>query len=332
MADSILITGANGSLGIHAVDHILREHPNSTAILTVRNTSDADANTKRLRQTIARYPGAKASIHQLDLSSLTAVHEFAGKVAQDIANEVHPPLSAIVANAYYWNLVADPEITGDGYDKTFQVGHIAHVALVLRLLGSFGPNGGRVVLFASDSHWPGKNGLEKYPPTIPGDLELLVKPKAGPDKMGLGFQRYANAKLATVSWMYALNRHLQKDANLSKITAVAINPGNLVDSRALRVNTPGMLAYLQKFVLRPLMPLMRLRDPTMRQVSAAGVDVAKLALDQEYAGARGYYTLLKKDESSPESKDEKKQEALWVRSAQWAGINKENTSLAAAIV
>lgn len=52
--------------------------------------------------------------------------------------------------------------------------------------------------------------VEKYPPTIPDDLELLVKPKTGADKMGLGFQRYANAKLATVSWMYALDRHLQK--------------------------------------------------------------------------------------------------------------------------
>jgi len=63
------------------------------------------------------------------------------------------------------------------------------VALVLRLLGHFGPEGGRVVVFASDAHWFGKNGLEKYPPVIPDDLEQLVKP--GPDKpadnMGRGF-------------------------------------------------------------------------------------------------------------------------------------------------
>lgn len=52
--------------------------------------------------------------------------------------------------------------------------------------------------------------VEKYPPAIPDDLELLVKPKPGADKLGLGFLRYANAKLATVSWMYALDRHLQK--------------------------------------------------------------------------------------------------------------------------
>lgn len=123
-----------------------------------------------------------------------------------------------------------------------------------------------------------------------------------------------------------------QDANLKKITAIAINPGNLVDSRALRANTPAFLPYVQKFVLKPLMPLMRLRDPLMRRVSAGGIDVAKIALDPEYAGARGYYSWLKKDESSPESRDKKKQEALWVRSAQWAGITKENTSLASAIV
>lgn len=160
MAGSVLVTGANGSLGVHAVDYILRHYPDITAILTVRNTSDADANTKTLRDTIARYPGAKVSIHQLDLASLTAVHEFAGKITQDITNKVYPPLSAIVANAFYWNLVADPEITSDGYDKTIQVCHVAHVALVLRLLGSFGPNRGRVVLFTSDAHWPGQNSCK----------------------------------------------------------------------------------------------------------------------------------------------------------------------------
>lgn len=52
--------------------------------------------------------------------------------------------------------------------------------------------------------------VEKLPPAIPDDLELLVKPKTGTDKMALGFQRYANAKLATVAWMYALDEHLQK--------------------------------------------------------------------------------------------------------------------------
>ncbi|KAI2780671.1 NAD(P)-binding protein [Daldinia loculata] len=326
MIGSVLITGANGSLAIHAVDYLLRHHPEYSAILTVRDIDDA--NSKRLREIISKYPNAKTFVHQLDLADLSAVHDFASKIEKEVADNSYPPLSAIIANAYYWNLVRDPELTKDGYEKTFQIGHIAHVALVLRLLGSFGPEGGRVVLFSSDAHWPGKNSLEKYPPTIPEDLEQLVKADAGADKTGLGFQKYANTKLAIVTWSYALDRHLKRDPSLNKITVVAINPGNLIDSRALRVNTPKPFTYMQKFVLRPLLPLIRLKDHTARLSAPAGADVIELAVNSKYAGQAGYYTLLKKDESSPESKEEQKQEALWAKSLTWARINKENTSLA----
>lgn len=215
MAGTILITGANSSLAIPAVQHLLTKYPDYTAVLTVRNTSDADVNTKKLKDTIFRYGDAntKTSIRQLDLAHLSAVHDFAGVIAAEIADGKLPPLASIVCNAYYWNLATDAEFTGDGYEKTFEVGHVAHAALVLRLLGSFGSDGGRVVLFGTDAHWPGKNSFEKYPPAIPDDLELLVKPllpDTASDNMGRGFQRYAISKLAVITWMYALNRYLEK--------------------------------------------------------------------------------------------------------------------------
>jgi NAD(P)-dependent dehydrogenase (short-subunit alcohol dehydrogenase family) len=218
MAGTILITGANSSLAIPAVKHLLTKHPTYSCILTVRNTSDSDANTKRLRETIAQHQGAGAdassriSIRQLDLSNLSAVHEIAQTIASEVANGKLPPLASIVCNAYYWNLVGEAELTVDGYDKTFQVAHLAHAVLVLRLLGSFGTQGGRIVLFSSVAHWPGKIKGAKYPPVIPDDLELLVTPAADspPDNTGRGFQRYAVAKLAVTMWMYALNRYLQK--------------------------------------------------------------------------------------------------------------------------
>lgn len=156
-----------------------------------------------------QHPQADVSIRKLDLADISAVHDFANTVAAEIADGKLPPLASIVCNAYYWNLVDDAEFTVDGYEKTFQVNHLAHAALVLRLLGSFGSSGGRVVLFASDA--PGKNSLEKYPPAIPDDLNLLVQPGNGSsDKFGHGFQRYAILKLAIVMWMYALNNHLAK--------------------------------------------------------------------------------------------------------------------------
>ena len=208
----MIITGANSSLAIPAVQHFLINYPDYAAVLTVRNTSDADVNTKKLRETLTQYPNAKTSIRKLDLADLSDVHNFASTIAAEIVDGKLAPLTSIICNAYYWNLAGGAEVTGDGYDKTFQVTHLAQAALVLQLLGSFGSNGGRVVLFSSDAHWPGKNGLEKYPPVIPDNLNLLVKPAADEpsDNMGRGFQRYAVAKLTVVMWMYALNRHLKR--------------------------------------------------------------------------------------------------------------------------
>jgi NAD(P)-dependent dehydrogenase (short-subunit alcohol dehydrogenase family) len=209
MAGLVIFTGANSSLGLPAAEHLMTKFPQYTFLFTVRDETRSDVNTESLRKTISNHLNAKATIRALDLSSLAAVHSFADTVSSEIRDGKFPYIAAITCNAYYWNLIADAELTADGYDKTFQVGHISHAALVLRLLGSFSPSG-RVVLFSSDAHWPGKSPSEKYPPGIPDDLNLLVNPTVDADKAGRGFQRYANAKLATTTWMYALNRYLEK--------------------------------------------------------------------------------------------------------------------------
>ncbi|KAK8017788.1 short-chain dehydrogenase [Apiospora rasikravindrae] len=332
MEDGLLIfTGANSSLGIAAADYALRTYPTYTVIFTVRDASDPDPNTERLRHTISLHPNAKGFVLALDLASLTTTHAFADTVISGIQNGQYPPIASIVCNAYYCNLTAGPELTVDGYDKVFQVGHIAHSALVLRLLGSFREtSAGRVVMLTSDSHWPGKNAMEKYPPILSDDMERLVKPsmEPDPDKQGRGYQRYATTKLAITIWMYALNDHLEKDSNLKALTAIAINPGNLVDSRALHTNTPRSMALMQTFVYKPLLPILRLiMGPTLRTAAPAGHDVIELALNPRYAGQRGYYTLLQKDQSSPDSKDKGKQSGLWAKTLIWAKIHQERTKL-----
>ncbi|PYH90853.1 NAD(P)-binding protein [Aspergillus ellipticus CBS 707.79] len=332
MPGTIIITGANGSLAIPAVQHLLTKYSEYTAVLTVRNTSELDPNTGRLHEAIAPFK-SRTSVRRLNLSSLAEVKDFAQIVATEIASGTLPPLKSIICNAYYWNLAGEAETTDDDLDKTFQVNHISHAALVLRLLGSFRPSPGedlgRIVLFGSDAHWPGKNGLEKYPPTIPEDLEVLVKPPPKNDDLaGRGFHQYALSKLAVIMWMYALNRHLSKNENLKGITAVAINPGNLSDSRALRTNTPWILRSMSRFIIRPLKPLLSLMDPTMRTSAEAGVDVAELAVGETYAGEEGFFTLLQKDDSSPESQDAEKQEKLWKKTLEWAQISPMDTAMA----
>ncbi|KAH9905360.1 NAD(P)-binding protein [Xylariomycetidae sp. FL2044] len=329
MSGTVILTGANGSLAIPVVEHLLKRYPDIVAVLTVRNASEADANTQHLRRTLANFPKAHTSIHEVDLSNLVTIHDFASRIATDIDDGKCPPLTSIICNAYFWDLVGDrkPTLTGDNFDKTFQVNHIAHAALVLRLLGKFSPAGGRVLMFSSDAHWPGKNMFEKIPPGIPDDLDQLVRPPSGKDVLGEGFHRYANSKLAIVMWMYALNDHLRKDPKLQNIVAIAMNPGNLVDSRALRTNTPSKMRYLQRFLIQPFKPLLRLKDPTMRTASEAAIDVVELAIAQGEKGEGGFYTLRERDESSPDSYDEDVQQRLWVKTLEWARITGENTDL-----
>ncbi|KAA8643746.1 hypothetical protein EYZ11_007101 [Aspergillus tanneri] len=334
---TILITGANGSLALPAVLHLL-SRTSYTIVLTVRDASDDNPNTHALREAVAPFQH-RTSVRALDLANLSPVHEFARSLETEIATGHLPPLVSIICNAYCWDLVSAPEQTTDDLEKTIQVNHVAHAALVLRLVGSFGPADdcglglGRVVFFASDAHWPGKNGLEKYTPTIPDDLDVLVKPPVdkGGDHMGYGFQRYAVSKLVIVMWMYAFNEYLQKDPNLKHLTAVAINPGNLSDSRALQVNTPFILQILSRFVIRPFRPLLRFVDPIMRTASEAGMDVAELAVSETYAGESGYFTLLEKSTSSPESLDWEKQQRLWKKTLEWAGITADDTALSVGV-
>lgn len=68
-------------------------------------------------------------------------------------------------------------------------------------------------------------------------------------------------------------------------------------------------------------------DPTARTVAQASVDVARLATNDALPGARGYLTLLDPYEGSKDSQDEKIQEVLWAKSAEWVGVTAQDTAL-----
>ena len=208
MNGTVIITGANGSIGTEATRYLVNKYPEYTVILTVRDASDVDNNTAKLNEIVWHHPAAGVEIYELDLSKLSSVHSFADEVAANVSDGLYPPIHAIICNAFHWNLVQNPETTEDGCDKTIQVNHIAHVALVLRLIGSFGPKGGRVELLSSDAHRPGRNGTEKFPPGLPDNLDDLLHPAPHRNKQGRGFQIYANSKLAITTWMHAFNTRL----------------------------------------------------------------------------------------------------------------------------
>ncbi|KAI0023372.1 putative short-chain dehydrogenase [Xylariomycetidae sp. FL0641] len=349
---TIILTGANGSVGLHAAEQLLRAHPGCRAVFTVRDGDGGDAHTARLRALVARYPEARAaSVHQVDLADLRSVHAFADVVARGVAAGAYPPLRALVCAAAYWNLVARAggggpggQTTVDGFDKTLQVAHVAHAALVLRLLGSFaadadaddddggggGGGGGscRVVLLSSEGHFRRPNTMTSLLPDIPADLDELNSPPTDGDPSDRGFQRYGTAKLVLTTWMYALNRYLEQNPRLRHITAVAVNPGGLGDSRVFATNTPVRVRLLQRLVMVPFMGLInRLSDRTFRSAAAGAADVVRLAVGDAHPGERGYFTMLDPDESDPLTRDRDVQDRVWRKTLQWARITPDNTAL-----
>lgn len=89
-----------------------------------------------------------------------------------------------------------------------------------------------------------------------------------------------------------------------------------------------MLAYMQRYVLQPLGPVLKFVVSSVRSSSDAGADVADLVLNRKYPGERGYFNLVRPGRpSSEESLDERKQQDIWAKTAEWAEITKGGTAL-----
>jgi hypothetical protein len=114
MAGTVLLTGAKGSLALPAVKYLLSAYPIYTLILTVRDDSNQDRNTAKLRAIISQHANAAVSIRKLDLSSLKETHSFSNHLRTEIGHGNLPRLVAIACNAMSWQLSGEPTYTKDG--------------------------------------------------------------------------------------------------------------------------------------------------------------------------------------------------------------------------
>jgi hypothetical protein len=158
-----------------------------------------------------------------------------------------------------------------------------------------------------------------------------------------------------------------QDLALNTITAIAVNPGTLLNSRALRANTPFRLKVLSVFLMTTVRPSLSLlcRLPfvgrkfkakkTMRSCAEAASGVVDFALgikpnpnnagsgdmntgadedgdvEGDSDGDGGYYTLSlpTRDVGLPDADclDEERQETLWRKTLQLTGISNGNTAI-----
>ncbi|HVY17821.1 MAG TPA: SDR family oxidoreductase [Rhodopila sp.] len=190
-----IVTGANSGIGFHVAQALA-----SRGAATVLAVRDPVKGARAAAAIGAAYPDARVRCEDLDLDSLAAVADFAGRWTG--------PLDILVNNAAVMALPAR-ETTADGFERQIGVNYLAHFALTGRLSGALNaaPNGGRVVNVASLAHRRAVLRLD--------DLQS----QAAYSPAGA----YRQSKLAML--MFSLELHRRSQAHGWALRAFAAHPG-----------------------------------------------------------------------------------------------------------
>lgn len=116
-----------------------------------------------------------------------------------------------------------------------------------------------------------------------------------------------------------------QDPNLSKMTALAMDPGGLPASRAQakQKSSTRMLFATINF----LMPVLKYLTSVFRTTEDAGRDLVAVSMDPAFQGKGGYYVGRKADVPAAISTDKKEQKLLWAACWRWAGLEADETVL-----
>jgi hypothetical protein len=111
------------------------------------------------------------------------------------------------------------------------------------------------------------------------------------------------------------------------LTALAVDPGSLVDSRALGGPDVPPQWTRKVNIANLLQPVLKFINPVLRRSATAAKDIIDFAVGPHGEGKTGYFIMKNKAESSRQSQDEDMQVRLWNQSIEWAGIKQEDTVL-----
>ena len=202
---TVIVTGANGGLGSALVERLLQSKPsNQYGIFTVRGLTAQSSGTLENLLSSSSFPH---SIVPLDLTSLSAVREFADDINTRVTTGKIPQIRAVVLNAGWQTFDGKIHYTKDGIETTFAVDYLSNFLLVLLLFKSMDHEKGRIVFVSSfthdTSHYMNSAFVsEKF---IYRDPELIAHPdyqdKKGEEWMQ-GMRRYALSKMLLIMFMY----------------------------------------------------------------------------------------------------------------------------------
>ncbi|MDT7646810.1 MAG: hypothetical protein QOC75_3810 [Pseudonocardiales bacterium] len=289
-----MVTGGTGGLGLECA-RVLAATPGARVVVTGRDKG----RTAAAAAALDAYPMV------LDLGSLASVHRFAAELGTDLAAGALPPLRGLVCNAGLQ--VTTDSRTEDGFETTFGVNHLGHLALVSDLVDRFEAPA-RIAFVSSGTHDPAKpTGMPS--PLADATADELAFPPAEPGAR-TGRRRYTTSKLANVRTSYVLAQRLRERG----ITVNAFDPG-LMPGTGLARDAGAVTRLLWRTVAKGLVVL-----PMVNTTRTSGANLARLLTATELAGVTGAYFVGRHPAgSSLASYDAVANQALYRRSLHLIG-------------
>jgi NAD(P)-dependent dehydrogenase (short-subunit alcohol dehydrogenase family) len=222
-----------------------------------------------VERTRAAVPGAAATL-RVDLADLADVRRFTDEVA------AHGPIDGLICNAGV-QTVGPLSRTRDGHDETFAVNHLAHFAIVMRLVPVLATDA-RVVFIGSGTLDPDERGARRF--GFRGgrytDVRRLAAGDGDPDvdDAQRGRDRYATSKLCNLLAMDAIARRTRRFA------AFALDPGLMPGTGLARDRN-----WIERFAWHTILRAM----PGSSNARRSGAALAWLVTDPVLAGTTGRY-------------------------------------------
>ncbi|KAK8017299.1 short-chain dehydrogenase [Apiospora rasikravindrae] len=338
---SILLTGANGGLGCGIVRRIITtpEFLHYHGIYLVRDASHATA----LKSMLANAPASYSyQILSLDLSRLPDVREVARDLKARIAGREIPPIRALILGAGYVDS-GKHSWTDEGFDTAFVANYLGHWLLTMMLLESMDRECGRIVVVGSSSYdvehphhkLDGHYKEEKWNVFFREDsLDAIVHGTWSTNEEAVhirhaGTRRYGVAKMCAMMMVGELQRRLDADPILRRVSIAGIDPGVMGTGLTRRSN------WFTRVLLWPIIvPMLALLltwlypNGYVRTIHKSAGDVLMAAFE---AGDEIRGKLLNGSEVMdvvPEAADMQKRFMVWRDSVKYAQLDEQDTGLA----
>jgi len=275
---TVIVTGSNSGIGKACAAELARR--GAHVVMTARDPKRAEAARDDVRRTSGN---ERVDLMLGDYASLASVRALATQLAE------LPEIDVLVNNAGLMQSVRSE--TGDGFETTFQVNHLAPFLLTTLLVPKIRQTpGARIVNVASDAHKSG--GALDF-----DDLQSK--------RSYMSFRVYGRSKLANILFTRELARRLDG----SGVTVNCLHPGVVATGFGADGDTGGLFSLGMK-IARPFMMTPEKGADTMVYL-ATSPDVAQTT--------GGYFVKRREKTPSRHAQDDDAARRLWDESARMTG-------------